>query len=29
MAANDVDKGCQGIFEVVTGTLRGKAKRHS
>ena len=25
-AANDVDKGCQGIFEVVTGTLRGKGK---
>ena len=23
---NDVDKGCQGIFEVVTGTARGKGK---
>jgi len=25
-APNDVDKGCQGIFEVVTGTGRGKEK---
>jgi hypothetical protein len=25
-APNDVEKGCQGIFEVVTGTGRGKGK---
>jgi hypothetical protein len=25
-APNDVDKGCQGIFEVVTGTSRGEGK---